>query len=118
MGWRGGGVCCNCDPVTTLRQLGKQEVGCLWVTVGGAEGGLNPYASVRVVFTAAAAAAANRQYSFRARSACMLVSYLHAVQLHRCLVLCCAVQDVHLSARENNWGVHYRRGSWFLTYDL
>lgn len=28
------------------------------------------------------------------------------------------LQDVYLSARENNWGVHYRRGSWFLTYDL
>jgi hypothetical protein len=28
------------------------------------------------------------------------------------------LQDVYLSARENNWGVHYRPGSWFLTYDL
>jgi hypothetical protein len=35
-----------------------------------------------------------------------------------CAVLCCALQDVYLSARENNWGVHYRRGSCFLTYDL
>lgn len=26
--------------------------------------------------------------------------------------------DVHLSLRENNWGVHYRRGQMFLTYDL
>lgn len=26
--------------------------------------------------------------------------------------------DLHLSLRENNWGVHYRRGQWSLTYDL
>eukprot|EP00878_Enallax_costatus_P004061 GHUV01004286.1.p1 GENE.GHUV01004286.1~~GHUV01004286.1.p1 ORF type:complete len:194 (+),score=50.68 GHUV01004286.1:273-854(+) len=26
--------------------------------------------------------------------------------------------DVHLALRENNWGVHYRRGQLFLTYDL
>eukprot|EP00882_Tetradesmus_deserticola_P020162 GHRQ01021732.1.p1 GENE.GHRQ01021732.1~~GHRQ01021732.1.p1 ORF type:complete len:185 (+),score=47.82 GHRQ01021732.1:754-1308(+) len=26
--------------------------------------------------------------------------------------------DLYLSVRENNWGVHYRRGMWSLTYDL
>ncbi|KAF8061903.1 EGF1 [Scenedesmus sp. PABB004] len=26
--------------------------------------------------------------------------------------------DLHLSLRENNWGAHYRRGVWSLTYDL
>jgi len=26
--------------------------------------------------------------------------------------------DLYLSARENNWGIHYRRGRWQLTYDL
>ncbi|KAF6262889.1 hypothetical protein COO60DRAFT_553009 [Scenedesmus sp. NREL 46B-D3] len=26
--------------------------------------------------------------------------------------------DPYLSVRENNWGVHYRRGMWSLTYDL